>query len=616
MPSAAALLATRKVRAWTMEAERLLTLRESHRLPCRPAGPQKKQPTPQRKTNAATTQKTSSPKKVPVTLVDDTPKIETSPPGLAEMLKSSKASERQRALDALAKDGSPHAIGAISQCLLTDRNENLRSHCADLLGSMGADALPALIETLRAAGSPRSVRVSTARALGLQGTSAIDALAQAARNDRADEVRSAAVQALAKGGGPEVSKALLDALQAAKAAWVRAEILHALGRIADSSVIASIQTFVRDPNVSIAKAAIGAIAQLDARSLIPIADGLLRTATDVKIRRRLAAELSTSMLDDAIPPLARALVSDDDDIVRDAAAKGLASFQNVTAKLDALIAVIMRRDRPRADLPSTAIARAMRFPADANGTEQLTEQLLSRATQATPPLTGVLADILVANYDGDPDSVGRAIDAYETAHQTGPGVFEPLRIEVGGTLALDPILKVLHEDLQRNFQQPIRELNTQTTKMWTDTIASARKAFIVRTVMSVCVFVLGVGLIAVSVVLFISGDLTTSQIVGSGTAFTGGLVATLLTVYSGPLKDIRQSVSDLGAANVAFIGFVHQVLQVSHTFTAHYLQGTVTFEQAQQAAAIITSASTTAANVLAATGSSARSTSQAPPATP
>jgi hypothetical protein len=80
------------------------------------------------------------------------------------------------------------------------------------------------------------------------------------------------------------------------------------------------------------------------------------------------------------------------------------------------------------------------------------------------------------------------------------------------------------------------------------------------------VFVIGVALIATSIALFVSGKLTTAQAVGSGTAFTGGLVATLLTVYSGPLKDIRQSVSDLGAANVAFIGFIHQVLQVSHTW--------------------------------------------------
>ena len=80
-------------------------------------------------------------------------------------------------------------------------------------------------------------------------------------------------------------------------------------------------------------------------------------------------------------------------------------------------------------------------------------------------------------------------------------------------------------------------------------------------------------------------------------------MATLLTVYSGPLKDIRQSVSDLGAANVAFIGFVHQVLQVSHVFTAHYLRETVSFDEARQAAEIIAVASKNATAALAATGS-------------
>lgn len=523
---------------------------------------------------------------------------------LIGLLGSAKTSDRQLAVDAFAEQRGAEAVKRISDCLRSDRNENLRSHCAEKLGTLGPDALSALREVLGTEDCPRSVRVSAAQALGKLGAPAVADLSKAACSDSEDTVRNAAVQALTQCGGAEATKGLLDALTATRTRWLQARIVHALGNTRDPAALEAVKERAYSPDAEVAKAAVGAVAQLDRPSLTAMAAGLFDLGTDVRVRLRLATELSNGASGPDVGPLAQALISDPDDGVRAAAAKGLARFDDVAAKLKAILDEITLRHRGRAELPCPSIVQAARFPADASGVDHLTEELLRRATEASPPLTGILADILVANGDGDPDAVGRAIDAYETTHKIDGQVLQPLRIEVGGALTLDPILAIIQKNLYENFQVPIKNLNDQTSEMWTSTIASARKAFTIRTVMSICVFVIGVALIGTSIALFVSGKLTAAQAVGSGTAFTGGLVATLLTVYSGPLKDIRQSVSDLGAANVAFIAFVHQVLQVSHTFTAHYLHGTVSFDEARQAAEIITLASNTATAALAATGSS------------
>jgi HEAT repeat protein len=539
-----------------------------------------------------------------VVLPDGNGADEVSQSTLVALIASRKTADRTRAVDEFARQGGPDAVARISACLRSDPNENLRAHCAELLGSLGPPALPALTEVVGRKDYPRSVRVNAVQALGLLGPPAVAALSKAARDDPEDSVRKAAVQALTRCSGAEATTGLLDALKATKTRWLRAFIVHALGQTADPAALSAVKALVYSTDVTLAKAAIGAVARIDRPSLAPLAADLFDPEVDVKARRRLAAELSDGVSAREIAALTRALVNDQDEGVQAAAAAGMSRLEDVSAKLNAILSEITLRHRGRTELPYASIVKAARFPADASGADRLTEELLSRATKASPPLTGILADILVANSEGDPDSAGRAIDAYETVHQIDALVFQPLRIEVGGTLTLDPILTMIREDLRRNFQEPIQKLNLQTTDMWTNTIKSARTAFTIRTAMSICVFVIGVALIATSIALFVSGKLTTAQAVGSGTAFTGGLVATLLTVYSGPLKDIRQSVSDLGAANVAFIGFVHQVLQVSHTFTAHYLRGTVSFDEAQQAAEIIAVASKTATAALAATGSS------------
>ena len=66
----------------------------------------------------------------------------------------------------------------------------------------------------------------------------------------------------------------------------------------------------------------------------------------------------------------------------------------------------------------------------------------------------------------------------------------------------------------------------------------------------------------------------------------------LLIIYTGPLKEIRQAVIDLGTASAAFIAYVHQVLETSHTFRFFYTQEKMDFEEMEKSSAIIRDAMT------------------------
>ena len=66
--------------------------------------------------------------------------------------------------------------------------------------------------------------------------------------------------------------------------------------------------------------------------------------------------------------------------------------------------------------------------------------------------------------------------------------------------------------------------------------------------------------------------------------FIGGGVTMFGTFFTLPLKQIKRAVTDVGLANVAFISYVHQVLQISHTFSYFYLNGDISFDEIKGAA--------------------------------
>ena len=94
----------------------------------------------------------------------------------------------------------------------------------------------------------------------------------------------------------------------------------------------------------------------------------------------------------------------------------------------------------RRDLNAEQIVQAVSGQGSDPATE-LANELLDRATKGLDDTAAkVLAALLVADWGNDADRAGDAINTYETAHSLRSEVLQPLRYQVGGYKALDPLL--------------------------------------------------------------------------------------------------------------------------------------------------------------------------------
>jgi len=213
-------------------------------------------------------------------------------------------------------------------------------------------------------------------------------------------------------------------------------------------------------------------------------------------------------------------------------------------------------------------------------------------------MTAIMAALIIESADGSIRQAGELINEYEEAHKIPQEKLRNLRIQIGGERALDPILGRLEDDLKQYFQKPIESINTQTETNWQKTIRYAQYGFLVRMIMSVVVFLVGIVLLSVSSMQILFGRMQPEQLLGPGVSLASGLGTILLIIYTGPLKEIRKSVNDLGTASAAFIAYVHRVLEISHTFSYYYLRQKITFAEMQKSSQLIQNAMTDTVNIL------------------
>jgi hypothetical protein len=166
-------LATPKVRAWTMEAERLLTLRESHRLtgiprlPRRPVRLPEKRTTPPKKTTTATTEETSRASRWLLPPEGHVPTLDATTCTYQSEDNGSHCPGRR-------VDGFKHCLAHLTRKQLDQVLQSLRS--GDDLNASGtpisAELLTRILQTLNATNQRRQFRhVSFANANFLAGVS-------------------------------------------------------------------------------------------------------------------------------------------------------------------------------------------------------------------------------------------------------------------------------------------------------------------------------------------------------------------------------------------------------------------------------------------------------------
>jgi HEAT repeat protein len=524
-------------------------------------------------------------------------------------LTSDKASVRERALDALGQVRTVESVSAIADRLRQDRNGNVRRRAAAVLGDLGLPAaVPILADTLLRRDEEPFIRAEAAAALGKLGDAAgLEALGRVLVEERDDKVRWAAARAIHAVRSAEAADPLVRLLDTAGASdSLRGYVVKVLGDVGGAPAIARLQTAAGDRNPDVRKAALSALRTAANGDAVPTLSRALAADPDAGVRRRASQLLGEIADARALSDLCKAVLEDADEAVRTASADALARTGTWNARAAAFLRALGAGTLQRAGVDAERVVLAIAAPVEPDQF-LLADHLIGEAIGKDERMTGVLAGLVIACCGGNLGVAGERLNRYQQAKGVTDDVMRALRIEIGGRTALDPVMKILQADLQEYFRLPIARLNESTQQHWERTVRYAQYGVIARVAMSIVVFLLGMGLLSVASWKLMFGNPDTTQLFGAGVSFVSGLGAMLMIVYSGPLREIRDSVSGLGISSAAFIAYIHRVLQISHTFSFYYLNGQMSFDLMKQSSELIRDSMADTIGKLAVEGSSASS---------
>ena len=249
-------------------------------------------------------------------------------PALLSVVRDENASVRLAAVEALGQLSDPRAIDALAEAMRNDSDPRVREAAASALGDIDSPrAVPALMAAL---GAERvvAVRAKIAWALGeIEDPRAIEALGAAVR-DQAVEVRQQAVWALGEIESPSAVPMLLPALRDSDAE-TRKQAAWALGEIGSADAVAGLMAATKDADAGVREEAVGALGEIEDERALPALTAALNDE-EVEVRRRAVSAIGSLELRSAPAGLIAAL-RDRDAEVQKGAAEALGSLEDEAA---------------------------------------------------------------------------------------------------------------------------------------------------------------------------------------------------------------------------------------------------------------------------------------------
>ncbi len=559
-----------------------------------------------------------------VAQIIDANETETAVTHLGPLLldKNEDMAARRRIVQALNQLASPAAAPYLSQSLTEDKDPGTRLLCIATLERIDPIAGVAAFQKALS-DKDKSVREAALTALGI----AAQRLVAILQSDPAEDERAAALDALGKISPANLEKLLrMPAPANADDMSIPEAAAAALGLLGGETAVAILCRFLRgrrqqanaaeldgfdeagngreqeaaEERVMIS--AVAALQEIGAPQTVPCLEDTLRHNLNFRVRRLAASALGRHASRTAAAALLHALLNDADPRVKRVAHKRLSENRNWRLKTRQLLEILRAGGQTRADIDAPALIAAIKPPPEkmSENPHLLTDFLIEQAAANAQDerMTALLAGLTIACANSSMRLAAERIDAVQEQAQLPAEALRPLRVEVGGSKALDPILRQLEESLEKNFQEPIAELNRRTRSIWRQTIIIAQIGFVLRSLMSVALFLIGAYLVTVSFRQFIAGNLNTEQYLGPGVSFIAGLGTMFTMVFKSPLREIRKAVGDVGVATAVFIAYIHRILQISHTFSYYYLQQEITFERLQEAGDLIEDTMRDTVNIL------------------
>ena len=512
---------------------------------------------------------------------------------LEKLLNSKKTSDRESAVRQLGEIGGEKAIKSLAKVVLADSNDNLRKFGVEQLDKIGPPlATPVLLQCLQDE-AKQFIKHAAIIALGHSGNiSIIEPIKAILINNPKTNIGLACIDSLVSLPFPDVAPTLATIVKVDLDPTLKAYLIKKIGELGDGKQAILVEDYInKNHDEKVRLATLTALNKLAPLVFVRRVATFAENDASTKVRKRIAALLSNGQ-GDAIELLFRLLCFDSNMTVKQTSQTSLAKITQWELKLEKLIHVL-EQEKPRVSSLDTDMMVLALTGFDLDNKQlrdQLLEKLILVAIASDKILVPVYAALVVSAADRSQSKAGQYIEQVQIKHQLDYKDMEQLRVEVGGAHALSPLFNRLEEDLKVFFQEPIQDLNRETKIEWKKTIQTARIGFLVRMSMSCIVFIAGMLLLAIASYQFLFNQLSGNQLWGAGVSFVSGISAMLLVIYTGPLKDIRRAVSDMGSTNAAFIAYIHRILQISHTFSAKYLAQSISFDDTEHSCKLISEA--------------------------
>lgn len=242
--------------------------------------------------------------------------------------------------------------------------------------------------------------------------------------------------------------------------------------------------------------------------------------------------LGKLQVDVAVPVLVEELLDDNPSIVREAAR----SLESILGPRMAVARIVETAARPGGSGSAAAFARGL-------------------------------------GWMRDREAVAAELAASMSSQQTGQQeVARLLLSEVGGSAAFQRLRAQDH--LMAQHAEFIRQSESETQKLFDQSMADARSGFSLAKWMDFSAFCLGFGLLAASAAIALSnGSGSLASWAGVGTSAAGGVAGVLYALFvAKPRERVEEAVEHLMQIKVVFLGYLRQLHQVDQAYVRCLLE--------------------------------------------
>jgi hypothetical protein len=227
----------------------------------------------------------------------------------------------------------------------------------------------------------------------------------------------------------------------------------------------------------------------------------------------------------------------------------------------------------------------------------LTDHLIHKAVLLTDDLermTGILAGLIIESVGHNLNRANQRVGEYEYAHAEPATALVLLRSEMNSLLT--PAER--QAQLEGTFSGPLREAHDEIRHIWESSIKDVDRYLRARQRLGAIGFGLGLLTLLVAVVMIIFVQNSNGLVV----ALMGIITLAGTAVYAGSVRDNKEILTEIGAANTVYAAYIQRILQINNTYTHYYLQDKLTYTELQESNKLISEAMNDAIKALRATG--------------